>query len=158
MTQYGTNTFSIYSCAGVHGDDCWRLQECSMKFGSWTNDGFRLDINFYRNSSSVDTSDYVESNEWALVANPARRNIKYYSCCREPYPDLTFTIRLKRIAVFYNYILVLPCVLLSFLTLVIFWLPPESPAKMMLGLFFHSLSPCLVPFLPRLFVAASCNG
>jgi len=63
------------------------------------------------------------------------KNVKYYSCCKEPYPDLTFTVRLKRIAVFYNYILVLPCVLLSFLTLVIFWLPPESPAKMMLGLF-----------------------
>jgi len=47
--------------------------------------------------------------------------------------DLTFTIKVKRIAAFYNYILILPCVLLSFLTLVIFWLPPESPAKMMLG-------------------------
>jgi len=104
-----------------------------MKFGSWTNDGFRLDINFYKNNASVDISDYVESNEWALVAHPAVRNIKYYSCCKEPYQDLTFTIKVKRIAVFYNYILVLPCVLLSCLTLVIFWLPPESPAKMMLG-------------------------
>jgi len=104
-----------------------------MKFGSWTNDGFQLDINFFANDSSVDVSDYVKSNEWALVDNLAVKNIKYYSCCVEPYPDLTFTIRLTRIAVFYNYILVLPCVLLSFLTLVIFWLPPESPAKMMLG-------------------------
>jgi len=111
------------------------LQECSMKFGSWTNDGFRLDINFFNNDSAVDISDYVPSNEWALVGNPAEKHIKYYNCCIEPYPDLTFTVRLKRIAVFYNYILVLPCVLLSFLTLVIFWLPPESPAKMMLGEF-----------------------
>lgn len=113
---------------------CW-LQECSMKFGSWTNDGFQLDINFYQNASEVDTTDYVPSNEWKLVGHPAVKNVKYYSCCKEPYPDLTFTIRLKRIAVFYNYILVLPCVLLSCLTLVIFWLPPESPAKMMLGQF-----------------------
>jgi len=104
-----------------------------MKFGSWTNDGNRLDISFYRDESSVDTTDYVESNEWALIGHPAVKHVEYYTCCPEPYPDLTFTIRLKRIAVFYNYILVLPCVLLSFLTLVIFWLPPESPAKMMLG-------------------------
>lgn len=90
-------------------------------------------MNFFDNQSSVDVSDYVESNEWALLESPAKKNVKYYSCCSEPYPDLTFTIRVKRIAVFYNYILVLPCVLLSFLTLVIFWLPPESPAKMMLG-------------------------
>lgn len=35
---------------------------------------------------------------------------------------------------FYNYILVLPCILLSLLTMVLFWLPPESPAKMLLGM------------------------
>jgi len=50
-----------------------------------------------------------------------------------PYPDLTFWIYLQRVPMFHKYILVLPCVLLSFLTLVIFWLPPESPAKVMLG-------------------------
>jgi len=81
----------------------------------------------------VDTNDYIDSNEWALLDHPAKKHVKYYNCCPEPYPDLTFRIRLKRIAVFYNYILVLPCVLLSFLTLVIFWLPPESPAKILLG-------------------------
>jgi len=81
----------------------------------------------------VDTNDYVPSNEWALLEFPAKKNTKYYTCCPEPYPDLTFSVKLKRIAVFYNYILVLPCVLLSFLTLVIFWLPPESPAKILLG-------------------------
>jgi len=81
----------------------------------------------------VDTNDYVESNEWALLEHPAAKTLNYYSCCKEPFPDLTFRVKLKRIAVFYNYILVLPCVLLSFLTLVIFWLPPESPAKILLG-------------------------
>jgi len=34
-----------------------------MKFGSWTNDGFRLDIDFYANNDSVDVSDYIKSNE-----------------------------------------------------------------------------------------------
>jgi len=75
----------------------------------------------------------MPSNEWALLEHPAVKNLNYYKCCDEPYPDLTFSVKLKRIAVFYNYILVLPCVLLSFLTLVIFWLPPESPAKILLG-------------------------
>lgn len=81
----------------------------------------------------VDISNYIESNEWELVDHPAKKNVRYYSCCIEPFPDLTFTITIKRVAVFYSYILVLPCLLLSFITLVIFWLPPESPAKMMLG-------------------------
>lgn len=46
----------------------------------------------------------------------------------------TFSILMKRKGGFYSYILVLPCVLLSCLTTVLFWLPPESPAKMVLGM------------------------
>lgn len=109
-------------------------QTCHMKFGSWTYDGDSLDIAFYDDRDEVDIDDYIESNEWELVDHPARRHIRYYKCCGDqPYPDLTFTLRIRRIAVFYNYILILPCVLLSFLTPVVFWLPPESPAKTMLG-------------------------
>ena len=108
-------------------------QQCNMKFGSWTYDGFKLDLDFYDEKSSVDLTDYVKSNEWTIIDAPARRNVKRYPCCIEPYPDLTFTILIKRQPAFYNYILILPCVLLSSLTLVLFWLPPESPAKMVLG-------------------------
>ena len=81
----------------------------------------------------IDITDYVESNEWKLLEYPAEKHVLRYPCCDEPYPDLTYTIRVKRIAVFYSFILVLPCVLLSLLTLVSFWLPPESPAKVLLG-------------------------
>ena len=106
-----------------------------MKFGSWTYDGFKLDVSLYGGLGEVDVSNYVESNEWELIGHPGRRSVRYYPCCSDkPFPDLTFTVRLRRITIFYNYILVLPCALLSTLTLVIFWLPPESPAKMMLGL------------------------
>jgi Neurotransmitter-gated ion-channel ligand binding domain len=89
------------------------VQKCKLKFGSWTYDGFKLDIQFIENAS-IDIGDYVESNEWMLIGSPAKRNVVHYSGLSAPY-------------------LVLPCVLLSFLTLVIFWLPPESPAKVMLG-------------------------
>lgn len=109
------------------------IQNCTLKFGSWTYDGWKLDLIFYNGIEEVDQSDYIKSNEWRLLEAPAIKHTKYYPCCSEPYPDLTFIIRVKRIAAFYNYILILPCVLLSSLTLVIFWLPPESPAKMILG-------------------------
>jgi len=112
------------------------MQSCDLKFGSWTYDGFMLDISFYDDKAEVDISDYVVSNEWELLAQPGKRNVRYYySCCGDrPYPDLTFTLRIRRLSAFYNYTIILPCVLLSCLTAVIFWLPPESPAKIMLGL------------------------
>ena len=75
----------------------------------------------------------LDSNEWAVIDHPAKKQLRYRSSSQEPRPFLKFDIKIKRVAVFYTYILVIPCLLLSFITLVIFWLPPESPAKMILG-------------------------
>ncbi|CAD5118370.1 DgyrCDS7081 [Dimorphilus gyrociliatus] len=109
-------------------------QTCWMKFGSWTYDGWKLNISFYSDLDEIDLNDYIPSNEWDVLSHRAKRNVRYYPCCKEPYPDLTFIMELQRKVAFYNYILILPCVLLSTLTLVLFWLPPESPAKMVLGM------------------------
>ncbi|XP_041365006.1 neuronal acetylcholine receptor subunit alpha-7-like [Gigantopelta aegis] len=110
-------------------------QSCNLKFGSWTYNGNKLDIKFVGlKSHAMDTSDFVPSNEWDIIENMGIRNVKFYSCCPEPYPDLTFHLTLKRKIAFYTFILVLPCALLSLLTLVIFWVPPESPAKLQLGM------------------------
>ena len=108
------------------------VQNCHMKFGSWTYDGYQLDIGFTSNAS-VDIGSYIESNEWTLIGSPATKHVEYYQGLSTPYPDLTFFINLQRVPMFHKYIVILPCVLLTFLTLVIFWLPPESPAKVMLG-------------------------
>ncbi len=108
-------------------------QTCHLKFGSWTYDGLNLDLHFYDDLEEVDVTDYVESNEWVLLASPAKRNVQFYPCCAEPYLDLTFTIEIQRLGIFYLFVLIIPCILLSLLTLVVFWLPPESSAKMILG-------------------------
>ncbi|XP_014776336.1 neuronal acetylcholine receptor subunit alpha-3 isoform X5 [Octopus bimaculoides] len=108
-------------------------QECKLKFGSWTYDGFKVDVVF-RSAPKMDLNDYMLSNEWDIMENVAVRNVRKYACCPEPYPDLTFRLRLRRKVAFYSFILILPCALLSLLTLVIFWVPPESPAKLQLGM------------------------
>ena len=71
-------------------------QLCTFKFGSWTYDGFKLDIDFFDGLEAVDISDYIESNEWKITGHPAQKNVKYYPCCKEPYPDLTFELYLSR--------------------------------------------------------------
>ncbi|XP_012942041.1 neuronal acetylcholine receptor subunit alpha-10 isoform X2 [Aplysia californica] len=110
-------------------------QTCELKFGSWTYDGSKLDLQFrYKEVAGFEMTDYIKSNEWDIVESNARRNVLYYECCPEPYVDLIFKLVMRRKVAFYNYILILPCVLLSSLTLVLFWLPPESPAKMQLGM------------------------
>lgn len=79
-------------------------------------------------------TDYLSSTEWDIVDNYANKTEFFYDCCpHQPFPDLTFYIKIKRKVAFYTFILILPCALLSLLTLVIFWVPPESPAKLVLG-------------------------
>ncbi|KAL8563805.1 hypothetical protein ACOMHN_058663 [Nucella lapillus] len=110
------------------------VQRCTLKFGSWTYDGFKLDIKFYDQKNFMDLAEYIESNAWKILDVPAKRNVAWYSCCPAPYVDLKYTLVFQRRATLYNYILILPCMLLTSITLILFWIPPESPAKMQLGL------------------------
>lgn len=98
----------------------------------------QLDLHFMQGQQAMDLSDYTPNNEWDIIQNLGSRNVKYYSCCPEPYPDITFTLRIRRKVAFYTFILILPCGLLSLLTMVIFWVPPESPAKLQLGKYYIS--------------------
>ena len=109
-------------------------QTCYLQFGSWTHDGQYLDLQFFANISRFMVDDFIQSNEWDIMGNVGVRNRKVYECCPNvPYIDIKFYLTLRRKVAFYTFILVLPCALLSCLTLVIFWVPPESPAKLSLG-------------------------
>ncbi len=108
-------------------------QNCSMKFGSWSYGGDSIDIQFLGNSE-MNTDLYLMSNEWDVISTKGKRNEKKYECCKELFPDITYYMEMRRKGGFYNYILIMPCFLLTCLTTVLFWLPPESPAKMVLGM------------------------
>jgi len=70
---------------------------CSLKYGSWVYDGFKLDPVFYDSLEDVDLNDYETYERFTVVDHGAVRHVKYYPCCEEPYPDLTYTFTLKRI-------------------------------------------------------------
>lgn len=72
-------------------------QTCTFKFGSWTFDGNVLDIQFYNGTSALDLSELRNTSGFDVVSNVAERHDKYYSCCAEPYPDLTYNITIKRV-------------------------------------------------------------
>ena len=115
-------------------------QRCKMKFGSWTYDGNKLDLLPLYGKLNFSMSDYMSGTEWEITENYAKKHVIYYECCPDtPFIDITFYLTIKRKVAFYSFILILPCALLSTLTLVIFWVPPESPAKLVLGKFYAVL-------------------
>uniref|UniRef100_A0A1I8FSN2 Neur_chan_LBD domain-containing protein n=1 Tax=Macrostomum lignano TaxID=282301 RepID=A0A1I8FSN2_9PLAT len=107
------------------------VQTCDLKFGPWTYDGWRVNITYYHRTmkSAFDLDEMIPSPEWKILNYSAVYNSVVYPCCPEPFVDITFRIYMKRSTLFYSFILILPCFLLSSLTLVLFWLPPETPAK-----------------------------
>ncbi|KAG8037074.1 hypothetical protein G9C98_004396 [Cotesia typhae] len=111
-------------------------QTCVMKFGSWTYDGFQVDLRHIDEvhgnnvvDIGVDLSEFYTSVEWDILEVPAVRNEKYYTCCDEPYLDITFNITMRRKTLFYTVNLIIPCMGISFLTVLVFYLPSDSGEK-----------------------------
>ncbi|XP_075714038.1 neuronal acetylcholine receptor subunit alpha-7 isoform X1 [Rhinoderma darwinii] len=106
------------------------IQKCKLKFGSWTYGGWSLDLQM----READTSEYISNGEWDLVGVPGKRSESFYGCCKEPYPDVTFTITMRRRTLYYGLNLLIPCVLISALALLVFLLPADSGEKISLGI------------------------
>ncbi len=105
-------------------------QVCSMKFGSWTYNGDLIDI--VPMGGKVTLEDYWESGEWVIVNSPVSKNAIRYPCCPEIYRDLTFNLMIRRKPLFYTVNLIVPCVLISLLTVLVFYLPSDSGEKITL--------------------------
>lgn len=64
---------------------------------------------------------------------PGVRTVTQYACCPEPYVDITFTIHIRRRTLYYGFNLIIPCMIISSMTLLGFTLPPDSGEKLTLG-------------------------
>ncbi|CAL4166256.1 unnamed protein product, partial [Meganyctiphanes norvegica] len=116
-------------------------QTCVMKFGSWTYDGFQVDLRHIDEKEGdavvqigVDLTEFYMSVEWDILEVPAVRHEKYYTCCDEPYLDITFNITMRRKTLFYTVNLIIPCMGISFLTVLVFYLPSDSGEKVSLSI------------------------
>ncbi|XP_073978197.1 nicotinic acetylcholine receptor alpha2 isoform X2 [Rhodnius prolixus] len=114
-------------------------QTCFMKFGSWSYDGIQIDLKHINQKVGedkveigIDLREYYPSVEWDILGVPAERHEKFYPCCKEPYPDIFFNITLRRKTLFYTVNLIVPCVGISYLSILVFYLPADSGEKIAL--------------------------
>ncbi|CCD69819.1 Acetylcholine receptor subunit alpha-type unc-38 [Caenorhabditis elegans] len=129
-------------------------QQCHLKFGSWTFSENLLSVELNEPSlryeeeidekgiidnvtvaeDGIDLSDYYPSVEWDIMSRVAKRRAKNYpSCCpQSAYIDVTYYLQLRRKPLFYTVNLVFPCVGISFLTILVFYLPSDSGEKVTL--------------------------
>ncbi|XP_071944532.1 neuronal acetylcholine receptor subunit alpha-6-like [Antedon mediterranea] len=105
-------------------------QLCILKFGSWTYSGDVIDL--VAMSDRLEQREYRPNGEWNIVESKVVKNALKYPCCVEIYLDLTFNLILHRNPLFYIITLVLPCILISFMSILTFYLPSDAQEKITL--------------------------
>ncbi|KAM7538411.1 hypothetical protein Aperf_G00000067511 [Anoplocephala perfoliata] len=154
-----TPDLALYNNAGGHWDLASSSStkvvvnhdgtNCSMKIGCWTHHGLLIDLRHtsqrmksypsFDNCRSqidhaIDLSMFTTDVQWDLIGVSARRNIEYYPCCPEPYLDISFYIVLRRKPLFFGVNVICPCISISILTVLVFYLPADSREKISLSI------------------------
>jgi len=75
-------------------------------------------------------SDYVNSGTWDIIGCPGVYNYTYDKFDHHHKARITFTLKIRRKTLFYTVNLIIPCVLISFLSVCVFYLPADAGEKM----------------------------
>ncbi|XP_020652966.2 neuronal acetylcholine receptor subunit beta-2 [Pogona vitticeps] len=102
-------------------------QNCTMKFRSWTYDRTEIDLVLKNDVASLD--DFTPSGEWDIIALPGRRNENPND---STYVDITYDFIIRRKPLFYTINLIIPCILITSLAILVFYLPSDCGEKMTL--------------------------
>lgn len=108
-------------------------QICDMIFGSWTYNADEVRLTWYlpypSNYSLVDISDYESSGTWDLVGIPGQVTTKGHEDEDHSKSFVTYQLKLRRKTLFYAVNLIIPCLLISILSMVVFYLPSDAGEK-----------------------------
>ncbi|XP_077862581.1 neuronal acetylcholine receptor subunit alpha-10-like [Saccoglossus kowalevskii] len=105
-------------------------QQCRLKFGPWQHEGTEVNV-----TGGGDKSVFISDGEWDMTGVETINNIQYYPDAPGiPYTDVTYYIHLRRRSLYYVFNLIMPCGLISAVTILTFFLPPESGEKISLAI------------------------
>ncbi|OWA52233.1 Acetylcholine receptor subunit beta-like 2 [Hypsibius exemplaris] len=113
-------------------------QNCTMKFTTWTYGALLINLkpsDGYEGYNKIipigmDLSEYKPSIEWDILKVSAVRETEIYDY--GPWIYITYSMIIRRKTLFYTVNFVIPCVLISSLTIFIFYVPSDSGEKVTL--------------------------
>ncbi|KAH9282909.1 Acetylcholine receptor subunit beta-like 2 [Echinococcus granulosus] len=121
-------------------------QTCSMRFGSWTYDGSKVDLRHHLQKYApelsrplyidyaADLHDFGSTIEYDVISVSAVCYDHIYQHSPHPYPEVVFQFRMRRRTAFHTFNLLLPCVAIAVLAVMTFLLPPECREKISLSI------------------------
>lgn len=108
-------------------------QVCNVTFGSWSHSVNQVNLTFQSDEEATEFS-FLQNGVWELVGMTMYRQEQTFLCCEYPFSLIVYTMYLKRSSTFYVNTILVPCILLSFMNLLVFWLPPDAGEKISLGM------------------------
>ncbi len=109
------------------------VQQCNATFLSWIYASDKLNLSYF---DDEDSNQYIFSNNgvWHLQKVESTRELVKYPCCEAPFSRVVYTLILQRASMFYVFSMLIPSVLLTTITLLVFCMPPETGEKISLGM------------------------
>lgn len=85
--------FFIWSSLSLSRPRATLFLEASFFLRSFSLSPHQVDVT--NRTADVDLTNYIPNGEWELLEARIIRNVIYYSCCPEPFPDVTITITIR---------------------------------------------------------------
>ncbi|XP_008577654.1 PREDICTED: acetylcholine receptor subunit delta isoform X2 [Galeopterus variegatus] len=115
-------------------------QNCSLKFSSLKYTAKEITLSLKQEKEQgrpypvewiiIDPEGFTENGEWEIVHRPARVNVDPHAPLDSPSrQDVTFYLIIRRKPLFYIINILVPCVLISFMVNLVFYLPADSGEK-----------------------------
>ncbi|XP_068160564.1 acetylcholine receptor subunit delta-like isoform X2 [Antennarius striatus] len=120
-------------------------QNCTLKFTSLTYNAKEIRMLLWEKTDEnstytvewiiIDPAGFTENGEWEIIHRPAKRNTyRHIPMESNKHQDITFYLIIKRKPLFYIVNVIIPCVLISFLASLVYYLPADSGEKMTLSI------------------------
>lgn len=113
-------------------------QICELRFGSWSHTKDLINFshrtpnkgNLTRGSLVVSDTFHYSSSEWEIISTDGVLNEAEYPCCPgKIYQDFVFQVKLKRYRFTPIIVLIVPCLMISSLAILTFFVPPGAGEK-----------------------------
>jgi len=99
----------------------------------------------FEGQEKVDLTDYVSSGTWDIIACPGNNTVDIGGDGFR-HAWITFTLKIRRKTLFYTVNLIIPCVLISFLSVCVFYLPADAGEKMTMCISMHWKYPAVIEY------------
>ncbi|XP_049622124.1 acetylcholine receptor subunit beta [Suncus etruscus] len=120
-------------------------QNCTMVFSSYSYDSSEVSLQTgfgpdgqERQEIHLHEGTFIENGQWEIIHKPSRlvqRVVTARGGGKEQNQEVVFYLIIRRKPLFYLVNVIAPCILITLLAIIVFYLPPDAGEKMGLSIF-----------------------